>query len=283
MSQERSSLSSQLERVACKRAAATLPGPRPTESGGALGGMAKSGTSVGPKRSWIRTDGHNKFKKENNTRKEPRSRASHRCSLRGINGDQPNEFSGVSKYSKYTYVVFARGTEDLPKGDCLKCEFSFKVGGWLAEFGSKDKFRAAREKDRAVQSAFTQCSSVWLQHHNAGKRCRNQSSNSRAKLGSNILDTVMDIRQNRKRIVKKKARRLKVKIRGNIFTPERYRAHYKRTIEKAGLTAKYYTIHGKKRCGEFWRGRLRMASTMSPTRKRKASRSTKSWTTGRSA
>ena len=164
----------------------------------------------------------------------------------GINGDQPNEFSGVSKYSKYTYVVFARGTEDLPKGDCLKCEFSFKVGGWLAEFGSKDKFRAAREKEPAVQSAFMQCSSVWLQHHNAGKRCRNQSSSTRAKLGSNILDTMMDIRQNRKRIVKKKARRLKVKIRGKIFTPERYRARYKRTIEKAGLTAKYYTIHGKK-------------------------------------
>lgn len=207
--------------------------------------MAKSSYSLGSrsKRSSNRAD-HKRHKK--NVFKEPGSRASHRCSLCGINGDQPNEFSGVSKYSKYTHVVYARGTEDLPKGDCLKCEFVFKVAGWLAEFGSKEKFRIERDKDPGVQTAFMRCSALWLEHHNSGKRLRVQSGNSRAKRGSNALDAIMDVRQNRKSIVKRKARRLKVKVRGKIMTPERYQACFKTTIEKAGLSPKYYTIFGKK-------------------------------------
>ena len=55
----------------------------------------------------------------------------------------------------------------------------------------------------------------------------------------------MGARVNHKRSAQTQARRLKVKLRGKICAPERYKACVNRTIEKAGLTAKYYTIHGQ--------------------------------------
>ena len=86
-----------------------------------------------------------------------------------------NELKEKSPYADNPHTVFAKGTDDYPKSDCLKCESTWSLGGFAAEFKSKAEFKAAREKDPGVQSNFISCTKVWLEAHKSGRRCRPQS------------------------------------------------------------------------------------------------------------
>jgi len=54
------------------------------------------------------------------------------------------------------------------------------------------------------------------------------------------LDTMHEVRTTRKRILKTKGRKYKVKLPMKIYTPDRFKAVRKMTIERAGLTASWH-------------------------------------------
>lgn len=74
-------------------------------------------------------------------------RAENRCSLCGVGGMDTNEFMAKSKYKDFPYIVFSKGTDDEPAGDCLKCDTAWALGGFADEFGSQEAFRHERETD----------------------------------------------------------------------------------------------------------------------------------------
>jgi hypothetical protein len=168
-----------------------------------------------------------------------RARSDHTCDMCGARGMDQNEFKEKSPHADHPYVVFTKGTDDYPKGDCLKCESTWTLGGFAAEFGSKEDFKAAREKDPGVQSSFISCTKAWLEAHNSGKRCRPQSSKHRQKYGPNTVDALNDLRTSRKRVVMKRSRNLRVKIPMKIMTVERYRSNFGRDPEKDNLKPRW--------------------------------------------
>ena len=170
------------------------------------------------------------------SRRKSTCRADHRCSLCGIGGLADNEFAGgKSKWALQEHVVFARGTIDEPAGDCLKCDTVFYAAGYSDEFETKEKFVRQRDEDIALAQSFTKACAVWLTAKNEGRRCRARSDGKRTR-NNNLLNELQESRLSRKRITKTRQRNLKVRIPIKIYTPERYKEVFKRTIEDAGLT-----------------------------------------------
>ena len=185
-----------------------------------------------------------KVRKTNTKRR--RDRASHFCSMCGEKALEPNQFQGVSKFACFANIVFSKGTEDEPKGDCLKCDTIWPLGGWLAEFGTKENFKKQRDADPGVQAAFVKCGNVWIEAHNAGKRCRVQNSKAKKRNGGNVLHMMQETRRIRKRIIKKKSQNMRIKTRMKILTPARYEKKYRRTVEQDKAKCRWFRIHGKK-------------------------------------
>ena len=140
-----------------------------------------------------------------------RARVDHRCEMCGVKGSDSNEFTGMSPHASALHVVYKNGTADFPKGECLKCDNTWKLGGFQEEYQSKEKFMEARDKDPTLQASFIDCTKVWLAAHNSGKRCRPQSTKQQKKTGPNAIDRMADIRQIRKNILKQKGRQLHAK------------------------------------------------------------------------
>jgi len=102
-------------------------------------------------------------KKASKPKGEKRERADVVCPLCGIRGTEPNEFSSLSKYTGSQYVVFAKGDDDYPAGNCMKCECVWLKGGWALEYGTPDKFLAEREKDPELGHIWKESCKVWLE------------------------------------------------------------------------------------------------------------------------
>ena len=177
--------------------------------------------------------------------KPSHDRVDHTCSLCGLSGTDPNYFSGVSPYAKFTYVVFSKGTEERPKGNCVACDHTWTIGGWADEFKDEESFKAERDKDPAIQAAFMDTREIYVVGNNTGKRFRARKASSK-KGGRNLIEEMSEIRKTRKKIIKRKRERnLKVKLPMKFYTPERYTDLYGKSIEKAGLKPKFYNIHGE--------------------------------------
>jgi hypothetical protein len=159
-----------------------------------------------------------------------------------------NELKEKSPHADNPNTVFSKGTDDYPKSDCLKCESTWTLGGFAAEFKSKAEFKAAREKDPGVQSNFISCTKVWLEAHNSGKRCRPQSDKQRQRHGPNAVDKLLEVKALRKKVVAKRSRNLRVKIPMKIMTVERYKTSFGRDPEKDNLKPRWIGIPG----GKIW-------------------------------
>ena len=159
----------------------------------------------------------------------------------GVHGMDSNEFKDRSRFAAFPYIIFSKGTDDEPAGDCVTCDTVWDIGGYASEFGTKENFKAERDRDIGLTQAWKKSCALWLEAHNAGRRCRARSDKTKKRRGgSNFIDQVQDIRKIRKRIVKEKSRNFKVKVPLKIYTPERYKVVHKRSIEKAGLTASWH-------------------------------------------
>jgi hypothetical protein len=159
-----------------------------------------------------------------------------------------NELKEKSPHADNPHTVFAKGTDDYPKGDCLKCESTWSLGGFAAEFKSKAEFKAARDKDPGVQSNFITCTKVWLEAHNSGRRCRPQSDKQRQRHGPNAIDKLLEVQALRKKVVAKRSRNLTVKIPMKVMTVERYKTRFGRAPEKDKLQPRWIGIPG----GQIW-------------------------------
>ena len=54
----------------------------------------------------------------------------------GVKGMDDNEFKDKSRYAGFPHIIFSKGTDDKPAGDCIKCEQVWELGGYAEEFGS---------------------------------------------------------------------------------------------------------------------------------------------------
>lgn len=166
----------------------------------------------------------------------------------GALGLDTNEFKGKSRFAAFPHVVFSRGTDEEPTGDCVKCDSVWSLGGYAAEFGSKEHFRQERDKDVGLQHAWKKSCSVWLEAHNAGRRYRVRSEKTRKRKGMSFIDEVQEIRKARKKVVKTKHRECNVSVPMKLMTPERFRQLHKKSIEQSGLVAKWHGTPG----GPVW-------------------------------
>lgn len=158
----------------------------------------------------------------------------------GVNGLEPNEFKDKSRFAAFPHIVFSRGTDDEPAGDCFKCDTVWDLGGYAAEFSSKEHFHLERDKDVGLQHAWKTSCSLWLEAHNDGRRCRTRGDKTRKRHGMSFLDEVQAIRKSRKKILKTKKREFKVNVPMKLMTPDRFRQVHHKSIEEAGLVAKWH-------------------------------------------
>ena len=93
------------------------------------------------------------------------------CEGCAVNGEAPHEFTDKSPYAHFDKVVIAKGTQEKPKGKfCLKCFYVWSVGGWKEECGGDfSNFVRERDRNESLAGSWTDCCSMWLEAHNAGK------------------------------------------------------------------------------------------------------------------
>jgi len=174
-----------------------------------------------------------------------RCREDHQCDMCGVKGSDENEFKDSSPHAHFAHVVFVKGSEEFPKGNCLKCENTWMLGGFEAEFDTKEKFKEAREKDNGVQISFIECGKLWLAAHNAGRRCRPQSAKQRKRCGDNVVDHMQKVREVRKKITKKMSRSVKVKNPLKIMSVDRWKEVKKCEPEEKGLKPRWIGVPGE--------------------------------------
>ena len=83
-----------------------------------------------------------------------------------------------------------------------------EAGGWSEEFGTLDAYQKAKESDPSLVQIFEQSRRVWVEATNRGEsRFRARSSaDSKKKRGFNAYEKMNELRQTRKRLLKKSAR-----------------------------------------------------------------------------
>lgn len=100
-----------------------------------------------------------------------------------------------------------RGTQERPKGPlCLKCGNVWSVGGWREEYDDNlDKLIDDVAKDDEMQQSWTDCTSLWLESHNQGKRIRQvRSERYKKRIGENsIFGKMQQARESRSKVLKK--------------------------------------------------------------------------------
>ena len=158
----------------------------------------------------------------------------------GVKGMDDNEFKDKSRYSGFPHIIFSKGTDDEPAGDCIKCEQVWELGGYAEEFGSKEQFKQEREKDIGLQQAFHKACLYFVDCQNKGRRCRARNEKTKKRKGGNFLEQIQEDRKNRKRILKHRGRQFKVRVPMKIFTVERYEEVHKKTVEQAGLKPEWH-------------------------------------------
>lgn len=182
------------------------------------------------------------------------TRAEWNCRLCGIHGEAANEFSGVSPHAQHAQVVIARGSQDKPRGpECLKCLCAWAIGGWREEYNDDiDKFYQEKMKDDTVNDCWMECTSLWLEAHNSGRRIREVKSDKYSKRHGgkdSVFNQIRMKRENRKRVLKRTTRTLRAKEHLKFLTPTAYQDRYKRTLEDDGLVAGWHMVKKQKRFG----------------------------------
>lgn len=195
-------------------------------------------------------------------KRDGRSRADHRCSMCGVHGMDSNEFKDRSRFAAFPYIIFSKGTDDEPAGDCVTCDTVWDIGGYASEFGTQENFKAERDRGIGLTQAWKKSCALWLEAHNAGRRCRARSDKTKKRRGgSNFIDQVQDIRKIRKRIVKEKSRNFKVKVPLKIYTPSATRWCTRGPSRRQGSRPRG-TARPTALSGECSPGRSRLVSTM---------------------
>ncbi len=93
----------------------------------------------------------------------------------------------------------------------------------------------------------------WHSDRPSGKRVREvKSERYSKKLGSgsaSVFSKIRALRMNSKRVVIKRARKLRSKVNLKFCTPDAYKARFSRPLEQDGLTAAWHMVKGLRRFG----------------------------------